>query len=112
MDDRHGLLQRSGTAFQLACSCVGTAIMLFPYLKKQNESIALGYVCFRLLEAVIIVAGTVAMLSLVTLSREAANGVEPNAYEMTLATWLIVKGFNSSALVARSPDKDALRSKG
>jgi hypothetical protein len=73
----------------LACSCVGTSIMLFPYLKRQNESIALGYVCFRLLEAVIIVGGTVAILSLVTLSREVANGVAPNPSLHTLGAVLI-----------------------
>jgi hypothetical protein len=73
----------------LACSVVGTSIMLFPCLKRQNESIALGYVCFRLLEAVIIVGGTVAMLSLVTLGREVANGVTPNASLHTLGAVLI-----------------------
>jgi hypothetical protein len=61
-----------GALFELvlACSAIGTAIMLYPYLRKQNESIALGYVCFRFFEAVIIVIGIVSVLSLLTLSRE------------------------------------------
>ena len=44
----------SGAIFELilACSAVGTGIMLYPHLKKHNESLGLGYVCFRLLEVV------------------------------------------------------------
>ena len=38
----------------LACTAVGTAIMMFPYLRKFNESWGLGYVCFRLLEVIFI----------------------------------------------------------
>jgi hypothetical protein len=80
-----------GVVFELilACSVVGTSIMLFPYLKKQNESIALGYVCFRLLEAVIIVVGTVGVLSLVTLSRDVASGGAPDASLQALGAVLI-----------------------
>jgi len=53
----------------LVVSVIGTAIMLFPYLKKQNESLAIGYICFRFLEAVIILIGTISVLALLTLSQ-------------------------------------------
>ena len=43
----------------LVVSVIGTAIMLFPYLKKQNESFAIGYFCFRLLEAVILLSSII-----------------------------------------------------
>jgi hypothetical protein len=69
-----------GALFELilACSAIGTCIMLFPYLRKHNESIALGYVCFRFFEAVIIVIGVVSVLSLLTLSQEFVHAVDPN----------------------------------
>ena len=54
----------------LAFSAVGTAIMMFPYLKKFNESWGLGYVTFRLLEVVFILVGVLSMISIVTLSQE------------------------------------------
>ena len=57
----------------LVVSVVGTAIALFPYLKKQNESLAIGYICFRLMEAVIIVIGIVSVLALLTLSQNFGN---------------------------------------
>ncbi|NOU75565.1 DUF4386 family protein [Paenibacillus sp. LMG 31458] len=34
-----------------SAAVVGIAIMLFPILKKYNETIALGYVAFRVIEA-------------------------------------------------------------
>jgi len=58
----------------LALAVVGTGVTLFPVIRKQNESIALGYVCGRLLEAAVIVVGIISVLSVVTLRREAAAG--------------------------------------
>lgn len=48
----------------------GTAITFFPILRKRDESIALGYVGFRLLEAALIVLGLVSILTLLTLRQE------------------------------------------
>ena len=70
-----------GALFELilACSIVGISIMLFPYFRKLNEGVALGYVCFRLLEAVIIIFGIVSVLSLLTLSLEFEKAGTPSA---------------------------------
>lgn len=52
----------------LILSAVGTAVMLFPYLRRWNEHLALGYLCFRFMEAVFIAIGAVSILGLVQLS--------------------------------------------
>jgi hypothetical protein len=62
----------------LVGAAIGTAIMLFPYLKKHNESLALGYVCFRFLEAVVITVGIVSVLSLLTLSQQFVAAAAPD----------------------------------
>jgi hypothetical protein len=49
---------------------VGIAVMLFPLLKKQSEGIALGYVAFRVVEAVTLIVGKISVLSLITISQE------------------------------------------
>jgi len=54
----------------LVASAVGTSITMFPFLRKYNETLALGHVCFRFLEAVIITVGIISVLSLLTLSRD------------------------------------------
>jgi hypothetical protein len=51
----------------LAASCIGTAVTVYPAVRRTEESLALGYVCGRLLEAGVITVGIVATLSLTTL---------------------------------------------
>ena len=51
----------------VALACIGTAVTLYPVVKRQNEGVALGFVTARILEAVMIFAGVVSLLSLVTL---------------------------------------------
>ncbi|WP_205685660.1 DUF4386 domain-containing protein [Flavipsychrobacter stenotrophus] len=63
----------------LSCSAVGTGIMLYPYLRKVNESLGMGYVCFRMLEVVFILIGIVSVLSLLTLSISFTNTTAPDA---------------------------------
>ena len=52
----------------LIMAAVGTAIMLFPYLRRWNEHLALGYLCFRFMEVVFIAIGAVSILGLLQLS--------------------------------------------
>ena len=49
---------------------VGMTITLYPILKRHNESLALGYVGFRLVAAAFIVIGVILLLLLLTLSQE------------------------------------------
>jgi hypothetical protein len=53
---------------------VGTAVVLFPVLKRQNEALALGYVSARLVECTFIAIGIVSLLAVVTLRQDAAGG--------------------------------------
>ncbi len=59
-----------GAVFELilVASNIGTAIMLFPYLRKYNIHLGLGYLCFRFLESVTILIGLISVLALLTLS--------------------------------------------
>ena len=59
----------------LAFACIGTAVALYPVVKRQNQGVALGFVGSRTLEAAIIVTGVVALLSVVTL-RQAGAGAD------------------------------------
>ncbi len=51
---------------------IGTAVVLFPVLRRQNEGIALGYVAARLVEGTFIVVGIVCLLAVVTLRQDFA----------------------------------------
>ena len=49
---------------------IGTAVVLFPILKRQNESLALGYVTARVVESVFIAVGILSLLAVVTLRQD------------------------------------------
>jgi len=53
-----------------ALACIGTAVVLFPVVRRQNESLALGFVASRILEAAIIFIGIVSLLAVVTLRQD------------------------------------------
>jgi hypothetical protein len=57
----------------IAIAIIGTAVTLFPLLKRQHESFALGYVAARIFESTMIVVGIIGLLSVVTLRQEFAG---------------------------------------
>jgi hypothetical protein len=57
----------------LAIAGIGTAVTLYPILKRQNEGVAIGYVAARVLESTLIAVGIVSLLSIVTLRQGAAG---------------------------------------
>ncbi|MDT7796761.1 MAG: hypothetical protein QOI78_194 [Actinomycetota bacterium] len=57
----------------VAFAGVGTAVVLFPILKRQNESAALGFVGARTLEGAAIVAGVACLPTVVTVRRTGAG---------------------------------------
>ena len=57
---------------------VGTAVVLFPVLKRQNEGLALGYVTARLVESTFIAIGIVSLLAVMTLRQDLAQATGGN----------------------------------
>ena len=57
----------------VALAGIGTAVTLYPVVKRQNGTLAMGFVASRVLEAAMIYAGIVSLLSIVTL-RQANAG--------------------------------------
>src|SRR5690349_17289391 len=59
----------------VALAGIGTAVVLYPVVKRQNQALALGFVGSRVLEAATIFSGVVILMSMVTL-RQAGAGPE------------------------------------
>lgn len=49
---------------------VGIGVLMYPILKKYNERMALGYLCFRVIEAVFCCSIVITPLALIKLSQE------------------------------------------
>jgi hypothetical protein len=64
---------------------VGTAVALFPILKRQNEALALGYVTARLVECTFIAIGIVSVLAVVTLRQDFAGAAGGDAASFVTA---------------------------
>jgi hypothetical protein len=62
-----------------ALAVVGIISTLYPILKKQNESLALGFFALRFMEAISMVIHSLILLSLLTLSQEYVAAGLPDA---------------------------------
>lgn len=68
----------------MALDCIGTAVVLYPMLKKQSKSMGLGLVSARILEAAIIFAGVAVIFTLVDL-RQAELGADMHSVGQMLS---------------------------
>ena len=54
----------------LAIAGIATAVVIFPIVKRVNESVALGYVASRTVESILILVGVVSLMSIVALRQD------------------------------------------
>ncbi len=78
---------------------IGTAVVPFASFRRQNETLALGYVAARIIECVFIAVGILAVLAVVTLRKDVgADAASLGGYAESLAaikdwTFLLGPGF-------------------
>jgi hypothetical protein len=63
----------------MALGVVGIALVMFPVLRRHDETVAITYVALRTVEGVLLTTGTVAYLVLVSMSRDLPAGDAPAA---------------------------------
>jgi hypothetical protein len=73
---------------------IGTAIVIFPILRRKNEELALGYVAARIVESTFILVGIVSVLGIITLRNQVAGASEGTiAYTLAaLKDWTFLLG--------------------
>jgi len=86
----------------VALAGIGTAVTLYPVVKRQNEGVALGFAAARVLEAGMIFTGVVSLLSLVTLRQDlgGAAGADPASLVTTGASHVAI--YNWTFLLGQS----------
>jgi Domain of unknown function (DUF4386) len=78
--------------FVNALACIGTAVAVFPVVKRVNESLALGFVLSRMVEAAVIVIGVIALLTVVVLRQDLAGSAGADASALTVTGQALVTG--------------------
>ena len=94
-----------------ALSVLGIPVMLFPILRKHNESLALGFYSLRFIEALMTILYTLSLLTLLTLGKSYTNAGAPDTstYQtigdllLAVRDWAFLLGpglvFSLSALI-------------
>jgi hypothetical protein len=93
-----------------ALACIGTAVALFPVVKRQNEGVALGFVTSRMFEAATIVIGVVSLLAIVTLRQDSAgrSGVEEGSLVLTGQALVAIRDWTFTLGPSLMPGVNAL----
>jgi hypothetical protein len=74
----------TGALFEilLAICNIATAIVIFPIVKRVKEPVALGYLASRIVESVLILAGVISLMAIVTLRANFMPGDDTVALTM------------------------------
>jgi hypothetical protein len=86
----------------VALAGIGTAVTLYPVVKRQNEGFALGFVTARVLEAAMIFTGVVSLLSLVTLRQDLGGAAGADAAALVTTGASHVATYNWTFLLSQS----------
>ena len=73
---------------------IGTAVVIFPIVKRRSEELALGYVTARIVESTFILVGIVSVLGIITLRNQVAGASEDTvAYTLAaIKDWTFLLG--------------------
>jgi hypothetical protein len=86
----------------VALAGIGTAVTLYPVVKRQNEGVALGFVAARVLEAAMIFTGVLGLLSLVTLRHDLGGAAGANAAALVTTGASHVAVYNGTMLLGQT----------
>ncbi|NIM47080.1 MAG: DUF4386 family protein [Candidatus Aenigmarchaeota archaeon] len=85
--------------FIWALSVVGIPVMLFPILKKYNETLTRGFFSLRFIEAITTIIGTIGLLTLLTLSQEFIQAGAPVASHYQVLGSLLIAARNWNFMI-------------
>ena len=78
--------------FLLVLSNVGTAVVLYPIARRQNEYLAIGYVGARIIESVFIATGIIFILGVVSLRTDSPDAADLAVSLAQLKDWTFLLG--------------------
>jgi hypothetical protein len=98
----NGVLAGALSEVIVALAGTATALVLFPLLKRQSESAALGVLTARVIETALIFTGVISLLTLITLRNDVAGTAGTNPASLITAGHTQVAVYNSTFLLSQS----------
>jgi hypothetical protein len=78
--------------FFLIVANVGTAVVLYPIAKRQNQALAIGFVAARIIESVFIAAGMIFILGVISLRQDSPDAADLAVSLAALKDWTFLFG--------------------
>ena len=86
----------------VALAGIGTAVTLFPVIKRQNEGMALGLAAVRTLEAAMIFTGVLSLLTLVHLRQGVGTAAGADKASLVTTGASLVSTYNGTLLLGQT----------
>ncbi len=97
-----GVMWGAASEIIVGLAGIGTAVVLYPVLKRQNKTAALGLVAARMLETSLIFVGVISLLSIITLRNHVAGTAGADPAALVTVGHALVAVYNSTFLLSQS----------
>ncbi len=97
-----GVMWGAASEIIVGLAGIGTAVVLYPVLKRQNKTAALGLVAARMLETSLIFVGVISLLSIITLRNHVAGTAGADPAALVTTGHALVAVYNSTFLLSQS----------
>ncbi|WP_409332668.1 DUF4386 domain-containing protein [Trujillonella humicola] len=97
-----GVLWGAFTEVIVGVAGISTALVLFPVLKRQNESAALGLVAARLVETTLIFVSVTSLLTIITLRTDVAGTAGADNASLTTTGHTLLAAYDRTFLLSQS----------
>ncbi|WP_448640884.1 DUF4386 domain-containing protein [Geodermatophilus sp. URMC 63] len=97
-----GVLWGALTEVIVGVAGISTALVLFPVLKRQNESAALGLVAARLVETTLIFVSVTSLLTIITLRTDVAGTAGADNASLTTTGHTLLAAYDRTFLLSQS----------
>jgi hypothetical protein len=97
-----GVLWGAFTEVVVGVAGISTALVLFPVLKRQNESAALGLVAARLVETALIFVSVTCLLTIITLRTDVAGTPGADDASLTTTGHTLLAAYDRTFLLSQS----------
>jgi hypothetical protein len=97
-----GVLWGAGAEVVVGIAGISTAVVLFPVLKRQSETAALGLVAARLLETSLIFVSVISLLTIITLRSDVAGTAGADKASLTTTGHALLAVYDRTFLLSQS----------